>query len=135
MTGLFYHKDIAEHTTFSLLRFYENGYVIFKKITGTDKKYLAKELKTFSMNGHIVNGEVEYTFCGAFETFENRISFKVENEIRNPSDSWAQKDVLSFKGTMNSETELILKQTSKRTTFETENKYLKTTDEELLNEL
>ncbi|ASS49500.1 MAG: hypothetical protein A3D31_02715 [Candidatus Fluviicola riflensis] len=135
MNGLFYHKEIAEYTTLSLLRFYENGYVIFKKITG-DKEYFAKELKKFSMTGHVVNGEPEYTFCGAFEDFgSGTISFKVENEILDPSNTWSQKDVLSFKGTINDETTLLLKQTSKRTGFEIENNYLKTTDEDLLNEL
>ncbi len=138
MNGLFYHNEIkadSTSTTLSLLRFYENGYVIFKKITG-DKEYFAKELKKFSMTGHVVNGEPEYIFCGAFEDFGNdTISFKVENEIRDPSNSWAVKDLLSFKGKIISETELLLKSVSKATKFEVENKYLKTTDQDLLNEL
>ncbi|MES2588422.1 MAG: hypothetical protein V4622_05525 [Bacteroidota bacterium] len=138
MNGLFYHNEIkvdSTSTTLSLLRFYENGYVIFKKITG-DKEYFAKQLKTFSMTGHVVNGEPEYTFCGAFEDFENdTISFKVENEIHDPSNTWAVKDLLSFKGKVVSETELLLKSVSKATKFELENKYLKTTDQDLLNEL
>lgn len=138
MTGLFYHNEMKEgstSTTLSLLRFYENGYVIFKKITG-DKAYFAKELKTFSMTGHEVNGEPEYTFCGAFEYFGNgTISFKVENQVSDPSNTWVEKDLLTFKGSVINETELILKQVSKRTNFEVENKYLKTTDQDLLNEL
>ena len=51
------------------------------------------------MTGHTVNGEPEYTFCGAFEDFGNDIiSFKVENEIPDPSNTWAEKDLLSFRG-------------------------------------
>lgn len=134
MNGLFYNKVVAEYTTLNLLRFYDNGYVIFKTVAG-DKAYITKELKLFSMNGHIVNGEPEYTFCGAFEVFSNIIKFKIENEINGTSNGWAQKDVLSFKGTMTSETELDLKQISKRTKFEIVRKYLKTTDQDLLNEL
>lgn len=138
MNGLFYHNEIkvgSTSTTLSLLRFYENGYVIFKKITG-DREYFAKELKRFYMTGHVVNGEPEYTFCGAFEDFGNgTISFKVENEIRDPSNTWVEKDLLSFNGKVISETELILKYVSKLTKFEVENKYLKTTDQSLLNEL
>ncbi len=138
MDGLFYHnemKDGSTSTTLSLLRFYENGYVIFQKITG-DKEYFAKKLKRFSMTGHAVNGEPEYTFCGAFEDFGNEtISFKVENEILDSSNTWAEKDLLSFKGKVISETELILRSVSKRTKFEVELTYLKTTDQDLLNEL
>lgn len=138
MNGLFYHHEIkagSTSTTLSLLRFYENGYVLFKKITG-NKEYFTKELKKFSMTGHVVNGEPEYTFCGAFEDFGNStISFKVVNEIPYPSNTWAQKDLLSFTGKIISEKELILKCVSKLTKFEVENKYLKTTDQDLLNEL
>lgn len=138
MNGLFYHNEIkvgSTSKTLSLLRFYENGYVIFKKITG-DKVYFAKELKRFSMTGHVVNGEPEYTFCGAFEDYGNgTISFKVENEVSDPSNTWAAKDLLSFKGKVISETELILSCVSKLTKFEVENRYLKTTDQDLLNEL
>lgn len=135
MNGLFYHKEVAENTTFSVLRFYENGYVIFKKITGDEKAYVTKELKAFSMNGHVVNGAPEYTFCGAFDVYGESISFKVENEVSDPSNSWVEKDVLSFKGSVISETELLLKHISKRRQFEIENTYLKTTDQDLLNEL
>lgn len=138
MDGLFYHNEMKEGSTsatLSLLRFYANGYVIFKKITG-DKEYFTKELKKFSMTGHAVNGEPEYTFCGAFGDFGNdTISFKVENEIPNPANTWAEKDLLSFKGKVISETELILKSVSKRTKFEVELTYLKTTDQDLLKEL
>lgn len=138
MNGLFYHKEIkagSTSSTLSLLRFYENGYVIFRKITG-DKEYFAKVLKSFTMTGHVVNGEAEYTFCGAFEDFgTGNISFKVENEMRDSSNTWAQKDILSFKGKVISETELILKHVSKLTKFEVENNYLKTTDQDLLKEI
>lgn len=138
MEGLFYHNEIRDgstSTTLSLLRFYENGYVIFQKITG-DKEYFAKQLKKFSMTGHAVNGEPEYTFCGAFEDFGNgTISFKVENEILDPSNTWAEKDLLSFSGKVISETELALKSVSKRTKFEVELTYVKTTDQDLLNQL
>lgn len=135
MKGLFYHIDLADNCTLSLLRFYENGYVIYKKITGNKKDYFAKELKTFSMNGHMVNGAPEFTFCGAFDYGENTISFKIENEIPDSSDTWVQKDVLSFKGKIISEDELFLKSVSKRTKFETENTYLKITEQELLDKL
>jgi len=136
MTGLFYHHEIKADSapaTLRLLRFYENGYVIFKKITG-DKAYFAKELRRFSMTGHVVNGEPEYTFCGSFEVYGNSISFKIENEIHDPSNTWAVKDILSFKGTVINESALMLKSISKHTKFEDENKYLKTTDQDLLNE-
>lgn len=135
MNGLFYCKESSENTTFYLLRFYENGYVLFKKVTTDKKDYLEKQLKTFSMNGHIVNGEPEFTFCGAYQEYNDKITFKVENEITNPSDTWVQKDVLSFSGTINSETELTLKQISKRTNYELTNNYLKTNEQELLNGL
>ncbi len=138
MNGLFYHNEIkadSASTTLSLLRFYENGYVIFIKITG-DKEYFAKELKRFSMTGHVVNGEPEYTFCGACQDFgTGAISFKVENEIRDPSNTWAEKDILSFKGKAINETELILNCVSKLRKTEVQHKYLKTTDQDLLNQI
>ncbi|HRG58013.1 MAG TPA: hypothetical protein PK323_03595 [Bacteroidia bacterium] len=135
MKGLYYNIEVAENTTISLLRFYENGYVIYKKIVGNKKDYIARELKMFSMNGHIVNGEREYTYCGAFEYNDNKISFKIENEIINSSNSWVQKDVLSFKGSIINDHELLLKSVSKRTKLETENSYLKITEQELLDKL
>lgn len=138
MNGLFYHNEIkagSTSTTLSLLRFYENGYVIFRKITG-DKEYFARVLKSFTMTGYVVNGEPEYTFCGACQDFgTGTISFKVENEIRDIGNTWVEKDILSFKGKVISETELILKYVSKLTKFEVENNYLKTTDQDLLNEI
>jgi hypothetical protein len=138
MNGLFYHNEITSDgasTILSLLRFYENGYVIFTKITG-DKNYFAKVLKRFSMTGHDVNGEPEFTFCGAFEDYGNgTISFKVENEIRDPSNTWAVKDVLSFKGNVISETKINFKYISKLRKFEVENVFFKTTDQNLINEL
>jgi hypothetical protein len=133
MIGLFYHAHETDQNAISLLRFYENGYVIYKKINGNTKEYISRQLRLFSMDGHVVKGEPEFTFCGAYEFSSSSISFKIENEITNPSDSWVQKDVLSFKGSIINENELFLKSVSKRTKFETENTYKKITDQALLD--
>jgi hypothetical protein len=132
MIGLFYHAHETDQNAISLLRFYENGYVIYKKINGNTKEYISRQLRLFSMDGHVVKGEPEFTFCGAYEFSSSSKSFKIENEITNPSDSWVQKDVLSFKGSIINENELLLKSVSKRTKFETENTYKKITDQALL---
>lgn len=133
MQGLFYCKTSdGKYITFHLLRFYENGYVIAKSVTGDSLPYFTKELKSFRMDGHEVKGEPEFTYCGAWNSSGNQLSFKIENEIRDSSDTWAQKDILSFRGTISNENELVLKQVSKRTKMETERIYLKSTDEELL---
>lgn len=133
MTGLYYHKVVGDYTTLSLLRFYENGYVIYTKETG-EKGYFGKLLKRFSMDGHVVNGDSGTIFCGAYEIFNNRIVFKVENEILDTSDSWVVKDVISFRGELSSE-EMLLKQSSKRNPSETEMLFAKTEDAKLLEEL
>ncbi len=134
MNGLFYQKEVAEYTTYHLLRFYENGYVIYKKVTGSDKAYLSRELKSFAMVGHDVKGEPEFTFCGSFEDYGDVISCKVENQIMDSSDTWAEKDVLSFRGKFNENGELELKKISKRTKFEVDIKFLPTIDEVLMSE-
>jgi hypothetical protein len=134
MNGLFYQKEVAEYTTYHLLRFYENGNVIYKKVTGDDKAYLTKELKSFRMVGFDVKGEPEFTFCGSFEDYGDVISCKVENQIMDASDTWAEKDVLSFRGKFNEKGELELKKISKRTKFEVDLKFLATTDEALISE-
>lgn len=135
MQGLYYAIEQGEYMRIHLLRFYnESQYVIFKSVTGNKADYFKKELLNFKMEGHLVKGEPEFTFCGAFNEYGDAVSFKVENEIRDPSDSWAQKDVISFKGSIN-ENELELKQISKRTGLETARVYEATTDEELMRKL
>lgn len=134
MNGLFYQKEVAEYTHYHLLRFYENGYVIYKKVTGSDKVYLTKELKSFAMDGYDVKGEPEYTFCGSFEDYGDVISCKLENQIMDSSNTWVEKDVLSFRGKFNDLGELELKKISKRTKFEVDLKFSATTDEALMSE-
>jgi hypothetical protein len=136
MEGLFYCKTNDEkYTTVHLLKFYENsGYVIAKSVTGDNFHYFAKELKIFSMDGHIVKGEPEFTFCGAYNQTGDALSFKVENEISDSSDTWAQKDILSFKGSLNGP-ELHLTQISKRTKLEIQRIYFKGTEEEILKNI
>ena len=133
MQRLYYASERGEHTTIHLLRFYdESQYVIAKSVTGDDPKYLKKELLNFKMDGHEVKGEPEYTFCGAFDDYGDTLSFKVENQVADPSNTWVEKDLLSFKGKYVEES-LHLKIVSKRTQRETERVYLPTTEEELLN--
>jgi len=132
MQRLYYALERGEYITIHLLRFYdESQYVIAKSVTGDDPKYLKKELLNFKMEGHDVKGEPEYTFCGAFDDYGDSLSFKVENQVADPSNTWVEKDVLSFKGKIIEE-RLHLKQVSKRTQFETERVYQPTTEEELL---
>lgn len=135
MEGLFVHREEAENTTLHLLRFYANDYVIYRSITGNKKDYVTKVIRKFSMTGHQVNGEPEFTFCGAYQEYGERLSFKVENELANASDTWAQKDVLSFKGVVKEDQELRLTRTSKRTQQQVEMVFSRTTDEALLNSL
>lgn len=135
MNGLFYCNEVADSTTLHLLRFYDNGYVIYKKVTGNSKDYLKKELKFFAMNGHTIVGQPEFTFCGAYDENGTTIKFKVENEIPDPSNSWAEKDILTFKGTFDNENTLLIKQSSKRRLTEIEKIYIKTNDTDLLNQM
>ena len=136
MQGLYYSIERNEYTKLHLLRFYnESQYVIAKSITGDDPLYVKKELSNFKMEGHDVKGEPEYTFCGAFDDYGESVSFKVENEIRDSSNSWAHKDILSFKGTQNPEGDLALTQISKRTKLEVKRIYHKTTDEEVMQKM
>lgn len=136
MQKLYCAMEKGEYTRFHLLRFYDaSGYVIFKSIAGEKADYVKKQLLNFKMEGHRVKGEPEFTFCGAFHESGDKISFKVENEILDSSDSWAQKDVISFNGSIANENELELRQVSKRTGFEISRTYLKTTDEELVEKI
>jgi hypothetical protein len=136
MQGLYYAIEQSEYMTLHLLRFYnESSYVIFKSIKGDKADYFRKELSRFKMEGHVVKGEPEFTFCGAFDESGDKLWFKVENEITNPSDSWVQKDVISFTGSILNENELELKQVSKRSGLETSRVYLGINDEQLLEKL
>lgn len=133
MERLYYAIERGERIAIHLLRFYdESQYVIAKSVTVDEPKYLKKELLNFKMDGHEVKGEPEYTFCGAFDDYGDKLSFKVENQVADPSNTWVEKDVLSFKGKYVDES-LHLKLVSKRTQWETERVYLPTTEEELLN--
>lgn len=136
MEGLFYAIEREEYTKIHLLRFYENSeYVIAKTVTGNDQNYIKKELKNFRMEGFDVIGEPEYTFCGAFMDSGSSISFKVENQLADSSESWVYKDVLTFKGSILDENTLLLKQISKRTSFEVERTYKRASEEEILSEI
>jgi len=136
MQNLYYAMEKNEYITLHLLRFYDaSHYVIFKSVTGDKAGYFKKEISNFKMDGHRIKGEPEFTFCGAFFKSGDTISFKVENEILNSSESWAHKDVISFKGHIAHGNGLELKQVSKRTGFEISRTYLKITDEELVEKL
>lgn len=136
MQKLYCAVEKGEYTTLHLLRFYDvSHYVIFKSVAGDKADYFRKQILNFKMEGHRVKGEPEFTFCGAFHESGDKISFKVENEIPDPSDSWAQKDVISFKGAIVNENELELRQVSKRTGLEISRTYLKVTDEELMEKV
>lgn len=124
----------GKYITLQLLKFYaESGYVMYKSITGDLPQYFSKELKNFRMEGHLLKDLPEFTFLGAYSESGDKMIFKVENEITDTSDSYAQKDVLTFKGTMISENEIHLTKTSKRTNFSSDGVYLKMTDAEVLN--
>lgn len=135
MNGLFFQKETGEYTSFHLLRFYDNGYVLYKKVTGTDSKFLSRELRTFSMNGMEVNGQPEYTFCGAYNESGDSLSFKVENEILNPAETWTYKDILSFKGTLHEDHTLTVTKTSKHTGNAQEHTFTRISDQEFLQSL
>ena len=85
------------------------------------------------MVGFDVKGEPEFTFCGSFEDYGDIISCKVENQMMDSTDTWAEKDVLSFRGKFNVKGELELKKISKRTKFEVDLKFSPTTDEALMS--
>lgn len=136
MEGLYYAIEHGENTTLHLLRFYNDSqYVISKSIIGNDLKYFKRELLNFKMEGHVVKGEPEFTFCGAFSESGDAISFKVENELRDTSETWVHKDVLSFKGLITIENSLQLVQISKRTNIEIKRVYKQTSEEELLGKI
>ncbi|MES2555277.1 MAG: hypothetical protein V4604_03950 [Bacteroidota bacterium] len=135
MQRLYCAIERGEHINVHLLRFYdESQYVIAKSITGNDHTYLKKQLLNFKMEGHEVKGEPEYTFCGAFDDSGNTLSFKVENQIADPSNTWVAHDILSFKGRYQDES-LHFKIVSKRTQLEIERVYQPTTEEELLKSI
>jgi len=115
MEGLFYCYTAESYPTFHLLRFYENGYALAKSIQGERIADVAKELKRFALDGHRLIGEPESIYWGAYSENGERLSFKIENELPNPSDTWAQYDLLTFKGTIVSAEELQLEIHSKRT--------------------
>lgn len=69
--------------------------------------------------------DAEFTYIGAFLISSNRVSFKIENEIKNPGDSWTEYDLLTCKGTIVSEKEIRLTVTSKTRKTTTERTYLK----------
>lgn len=133
MDGLYYCLEKNEHSTLYLIRFYnESNYVITKKITGSKIDYIKKELANFRMEGLSVKGAPEYTFCGAFDESPSSISFKVENEITDYSESWVNKDVITFKGKINPDGSIFCKQTHKRNGYSFDCTYTKTSDELLI---
>lgn len=136
MEGLYCNIERGEYTKLHLLRFYEQSqYVIYKSVTGSDPVYFKRELQNFKMDGFQVKGEPEYTFCGACQDYGDSISFKVENELTDSSETWVHKDVLSFKGSRNADGSLQFKQVSKGTSHETERSYNQMTEQEILNQL
>lgn len=107
MDGLFYTNDKDK---IHLLRFYpESGYVIAKTIYGTEIKNVNQVLRLFAMDGLKLIGEPEEVFAGAYDENGDDLRFKIENEIRVSSPSWAKHDLISGKGSVISENELQLK--------------------------
>ena len=134
MEGLFYCLEKTDYLSIHLIRFYyDTNYVIYKKITGTRTDYFKKEIAHFKIEGISVKADPAHTFIGAFNESMNSISFKVENEINDTSESDLQHDILSFSGKIIDHHKLILNQLSKRTKYSVEREYLKTSDEEVLN--
>lgn len=133
MEGLFYQLEKSDALTLHLLKFYnDSNAVIAKKVTGSKLEYFKKELHNFELNGFTVKGEPEFTFWGAFTESSQTISFKVENEIADTSNTWVQKDILSFNGKILSNGDLNLTQVSKRTGYSSERIYMQANDEQLL---
>ena len=121
MEGVFYSIEKGDNPQIHLLRFFpESEYVIAKTIFSSTIEDLAKELKRFDVKNHQVLGEPDRIFVGAFLEGRNGISFKIENQISNPGDSWTQYDLLTGKGTVVSENELRFSISSKirKTTVE-----------------
>lgn len=129
MDGLFYANDTGK---IHLLRFYpESGYVIAKTIYDTEIKNVNQVLRQFAMDGLKLIGEPEDVFAGAFDENGDDLRFKIENEIRVSSPSWAKHDLISGKGNVISENELHLKIKSRNTGIVVERIYRKVTGNEI----
>lgn len=128
MEGLFYSYEHAGYPAIHLLRFYEtSGYVLAQVVSGDRIDDVPKMLRKFAMENHKLQGEPEYVFAGAYQENGNRLQFKIENEIRSSSETWAKYDLLHFKGEIVSPGELTLRVTSKTTGKTVERTYYKAT--------
>jgi hypothetical protein len=133
MEGLFYcFESAAGYPVFQLLRFYpESEYVIATSIHGERIDDVSKVLKRFAMDGHKIVGDPALIYCGAFSDSGDRLQFKIENELADPSDTWSEYDLLTFKGTVVSENELQLEVSSKQKKWVRERTYLRVAGNEL----
>lgn len=130
---LYYAIEETDYLNLYLLKFYEEeGSVLFKKASGKDANYLKKEILNFKKEGFTVFGEPEYTYWGAYLESAKKVSFKVENEVSNSSDSWATHEVLQFKGEYQENDTLQINQKNPRVHFESDRLYTKTTESDLI---
>ena len=116
MEGLFYCYDDSSTPTYHLLRFYpeDNNYVLAKTLNFPVIEDVSKVLKRFAMDGLKLIGEPEFTYCGAYFENGDSLKFKVNNEIMNPQDTWAEYDLYSFTGKIITPDLLELELTSKQ---------------------
>lgn len=135
MEGLFYCYENTGTPTFHLLRFYpESGYVLSKELNYEQIDDVEKMLKKFGLNGHILIGEPEFIYWGAFSEYDDKLKFKVENEIMNPGDTWVEYDLRSFVGKIISNDELQFEITSKHRLWTKNRTYKRVTGNQLIGE-
>ena len=116
MKGIYYSYENTSSPRIHLLRFYEMMEIVIAKTVWAPRiDDLDKELKQFGYEGMDVIGPADEVFAGAFWEGNGTVSFKVENYVANPADTWTSYDLLTFKGKVISENELRFKVTSKAT--------------------
>lgn len=132
-TNLYYAIEETDSFNLYLIKFYvDEDVVLFKKAPGDDANYLKKEILNFKKEGFTVFGQPEYTYWGAYLESAKNVSFKVENEVSNSSDSWATQEVLQFKGEYQENDTLQINQKNPRVHFESNRLYTKTTESDLI---
>jgi hypothetical protein len=132
-TNLYYALEETDSFNLYLIKFYvEENAVLFKKVPGGDANYLKKEILNFKKEGFTVFGQPEYTYWGAYLESAKKVSFKVENEVSNSSDSWATHEVLEFKGTFEENDTIQMNQKNPHVYFESNRLYTKTTESDLI---
>jgi hypothetical protein len=114
MEAVYYNFEEGQYSKFHFIRFYEDGQVLALTY-GTDKipdvsAFLGKNL---DFRGFDIIGEKEYVFMGAYDEGATKINFKVQNEVSNSHDKYADQDMLSGKCVIISEDELQVEITSK----------------------